>query len=110
MVLIPQVLVSCWKTSELNWEPRSDVMVVGMPNVWTHPKANPSTTLWAVMSERGTATGHLVKRSIIVNRYLNPFDRGSVTKSIWTCSKRLSGTLKSPIGGTVCLVIFACWQ
>ena len=81
-VLIPQILVNCWKTSELNCDPRSEVMVAGTPKVCIHPKVSPSTTLCAEMSTSGTATGHLVKRSTIVRRYLNPFERGRVTRSI----------------------------
>ena len=110
MILIPQILASCWNISELNCDPRSEVTVAGTPKVCIQPKVKPSTTLWAVMSTNGTATGHRVKRSTIVNRYLNPFERGSVTKSMWTCSNLLLGTWNSPIGGTVCLRTLACWH
>ena len=110
IVLMPHVFVSCWNISEPNCEPRSEVMVAGTPNVWIQPNANPSMTLWAVMSARGNATGQRVNRSTIVSRYLNPFERGRVTRSICMCSNRLSGTLKSPIGGTVCLRTLACWH
>ena len=62
------------------------------------------------MSESGTAMGQREKRSTTVNRYLYPFDSGKVTKSMLMWRNLLFGTLNSPIGGTVCLVIFDCWQ
>ena len=71
---------------------------------------NASHTLWAEMSTKGMAIGHLVKRSTAVRRYLNPFERGNVTRSRFKCSKRLFGTINSPIGGVTCLVTLACWH
>ena len=82
MVFMPHVLASCWKISELNWDPRSEVMVAGMPKFWIHPNVRPSMTLCAEMSTKGTATGHLVNRSTMVSRYLKPFERGNVTRSM----------------------------
>ena len=56
------------------------------------------------------AIGQRVNRSTAVNRYLNPFDLGNVTKSILMCSNRLLGTVKSPMGGVTCRVTLACWH
>ena len=54
--------------------------------------------------------GQRVNLSTAVKRYRKPFEGGIVTRSKWTCSKRLSGTVNSPMGGTVCRVTLACWQ
>ena len=62
------------------------------------------------MSTRGMAIGQRVKRSTAVNKYLNPLDRGKVTKSRFKCSNLLFGTVNSPIGGVTCRVTLACWH
>ena len=62
------------------------------------------------MSTRGMAIGQRVNRSTAVRRYLNPLLLGRVTRSRFKCSKRLLGTINSPIGGVMCRVTLACWH
>ena len=67
--LICHVLMSCPHRPLANWEPLSVVMDAGTPKDETIPYANASATVDAVMSERGTATGHRAVRSTAVRRY-----------------------------------------
>ena len=59
----------------------------------------------------GIASGHLVKRSTMVNKYVNTLEGGSgPTKSTWIWSNlRVVGS-KFCSGATVCLPIFAFWE
>ena len=97
---MPHVRSNCFHTAEVNWEPLSVVIACGIPYVDTHPCEKASMTLSMVVSFRGIAIGHCVKRSTIVSKYLNPFDAGIVTKSAFRCENRREGTSKFPMGGT----------
>ena len=85
MVWIPQIWANCLKMAEVNCAPLSEVTVVGTPKCCTHPYAKASTTDSVEMSTRGMAIGQRVKRSTAVKRYRNPFETGSVTKSMLMC-------------------------
>ena len=67
---IPSVLHIHSHTAPENCEPRSVVMVPGTPNLATQCVVKLSAQVSAVMLVSGTASGHLVVRSTIVNRYL----------------------------------------
>jgi hypothetical protein len=54
--------------ADVNWDPLSDVMVAGTPNLDTQPAKRALAQSAAVMDERGTASGHLDVLSIIMNR------------------------------------------
>jgi hypothetical protein len=43
-------------------------MVEGTPNLWIHPVSSAVAQSAAVVDDRGTASGHLVVLSIIVNK------------------------------------------
>jgi hypothetical protein len=43
-------------------------MVDGTPNLWIHPVSSAAAQSAAVVDESGTASGHLVVLSIIVNK------------------------------------------
>ena len=57
---------------DMNWEPRSEVMVVGTLNLKIHPENKAWAQLVAEMVERGIASGQRVVRLITVRRYLKP--------------------------------------
>ena len=82
---IPQFFRSCVKICEENWLPRSVVMTSGTPYTEIQPWVKASTTVSAFMSGIGIATGHLVKRSTTVSKWLNPFDGGIETRSRCRC-------------------------
>ena len=68
-------------------------------------------TVSAVMSAIGTASGHLVVRSIIVKIYLFPCSGGKgPTISTWTWAKCSTGTGIGLTGGAVCLAILLVAQ
>ena len=56
----------------------------------TMPYAKASMTDSVVMLQIGIATGQRERRSTAVNRYLNPFDSGIVTKSMSSGENALS--------------------
>ena len=86
--------------------PWSVVMVCGHPKRAIQPDSNACPTVSAVMSCIGMASGQRVKRSTAVRQYLNPADVGKgPTRSMWMCRNRAAGSVKSPKGVTVCLVI-----
>ena len=62
--------------SEVNWAPLSVVTVAGIPNLATQVSRNACTTVLAVVSATGTASGHRVVLSTNVKRYLNPRSGG----------------------------------
>ena len=53
---------------EVNCAPLSDVRLLGILNLETHPRMRALAQDVAVISSRGTASGHLDHLSIIVNR------------------------------------------
>ena len=73
---MPNKLQSEDQREDMNWEPRSEVMVVGTPNLEIHPENKAWAQLAAEMAERGIASGQRVVRSITVRRYLKPPKEG----------------------------------
>ena len=68
---MPYFFIHFLKNSPLNWGPLSDVNLAGNPHLLKTDIKLVVITL-AVVVLRGIASGHLVARSIMVNRYLNP--------------------------------------
>ena len=62
---------------EVNCVPRSLVMTSGRPNLDIHPDRRALIQLLVEDDCMGTASDHLVDRSIIVRRFLNPWDDGN---------------------------------
>ena len=81
---MPNKLHSEDQTEDMNWEPQSEVMVVGTPNLEIHPENKAWAQLVAEMAERRIASGQRVVRSITVRRYLKPPEEGNgPTMSMW---------------------------
>ena len=98
-------------SSETNCLPRSLVKVDGTPCRETQWYKNARAHVNAEMSLSGMASGHSVKRSTIVNRWVNPCDVGNgPTKSTCRLSNRLVGIGSGVSGPTMCFDTFACWQ
>ena len=75
------------------------MIVEGAPKRDTHCEMNAWATVSADMSGIGIASGHLVKRSTHVRRYVLPFEGGrGPTRSMWTWSNLASGVAKVPNG------------
>jgi hypothetical protein len=55
-------------TAEVNWGPLSLVIAAGSPNLWTQPENRAAAQSAAEVAETGTASGHLVVLSMMVNR------------------------------------------
>ena len=55
-------------SAEVNCGPLSLVMVEGSPNRWIQPTKRAAAQSAVDVEESGTASGHLVVRSMIVNR------------------------------------------
>ena len=57
---------SCWQVAaqidEVNWLPRSEVIMAGMPNL-------ASTQVSVSMEVKGMASSHLLDRSMMLKRY-----------------------------------------
>ena len=65
----------------------------------------------AEISLSGMASGNLVKRSTIVNRYVKPCDAGKgPIMSTCKMSNRLSGIGRGVNGATTCCDTFARWH
>ena len=60
----------CFQSVDSNCEPRSVVMVEGIPKREIHPCRKALATVSAVMSGMGMASPHRVKRSIQVRRFI----------------------------------------
>ncbi len=70
----------CMRSSQSansNWHPQSVVIVEGVPNRDIHPWTNTRATTSAIMSAMGMASGHLVKRSMHVSKYVYPREDGN---------------------------------
>jgi hypothetical protein len=87
-------VVMCWmfsrlhsasQTADVNWVPQSEVMTAGTSKRLTQPATKASAIAAASMFLTGMASIHLVDRSKMVKRYLNPSaEVGSgPTKSTW---------------------------
>ena len=78
---------------------------------WPQPDIRDCFTDSAEMSFRGIASGHRVKWSIQVRRWVNLWLTGhGLTRSIWTWLNRVSGVLNVPRGARICLCTFDFWQ
>ena len=66
----PKSLLRDAQSSEVNEEPRSDVMCRGTPNLETHAERKAVAQDVAEESTKGTASGQWVEQSTIVKRYL----------------------------------------
>ena len=99
------------QSAEVNWAPRSEVRLVGTPNLAIQPLIRASAHVVAEMSFTGIASGHLDHLSTIVKMYAWPSDCGNgPTRSTWRCPKRLSGALNLSNGDLMCLPTLLDWQ
>ena len=75
-----------WDQSwEVNWAPLSLVIWSGTPKRDTQLYNNAAHRDGVEVSERGMASGHLLNRSTIVNRWVQPREKGNgPTRSICT--------------------------
>jgi hypothetical protein len=89
-------------------------MVCGQPKLDIQPVKRARATVSAVMSGKGMASGHRVKRSTAVRQYVYPADVGrGPTKSMWKCRKRAGGgggSVKCPSGVTVLRETLERWH
>ena len=67
-MLMPSLVKVALQASEVNCAPLSDVTVNGTPYLATQVSRNVLTTISAVVSAIGTASGHRVVLSTIVNK------------------------------------------
>ena len=78
------------------------VIEEGITKRETHPVINARATVVAVISGIGIASGHCVNRSMMVRRYVKPFEGGKdPTRSRWMISNRESGIANVASGVTV---------
>ena len=99
MFLIANVFPNSAQREEVNWAPRSEVRLVGTPNLAIQPLMSASAHVVAEMSLTGIVSGHLDQRSIIVKMYEWPSDWGSgPTRSTWRCPNLLSGAANLSYG------------
>ena len=66
MFLIANVLPISAQREDVNWAPRSEVRLLGTPNLATQPRMRALAHVVAVMSGTGIASGHLDHLSTIV--------------------------------------------
>ena len=67
---MPRRLVIAFQMSDVNWDPRSEVILFGTPKRATQFWLKALATVMVSMSLIGTASGQRVNRSMIVSRYL----------------------------------------
>ena len=73
---MPNRWASCVQRVEVNTEPLSDVMTSGRPNLEIHVSTRADTQESVEASDIGTASGHLVERSIMENMYRQFWEMG----------------------------------
>ena len=111
LALIPNWANVFFHNSDVNWAPLSVVTVSGIPKRATQLSMNACKTVSAVVSGIGTTSGHLVVRSTMVSRYLNPRSTAKgPTRLMCTCSKRVVGTGIGLTVGLVCSATLLAWQ
>jgi hypothetical protein len=66
-----------FQREEVNCGPRSEVIMAGTPKWDIHEVRRAWAQSAAVVEESGTTSGHLVVRSMMVNRCVNPWEGGS---------------------------------
>ena len=80
----------------------------GKPNLEIHELIRAETQESELESDMGTASGHLVERSIIVKAYLFPSDWGrGPTMSTCICPNRRLGWGNEEMPDSVCRLTFA---
>ena len=80
------------QSPEIKAPPLSDVMCSGNPKREIHKLSKAAAHDDADSSVIGVASGHLVERSMIVNRYRNPSEAGKgPTMSTWMCANLRCG-------------------
>lgn len=108
--LYPEIFSSI-KRSDSNFYPWSIVIVAGQPNLDIQPWKEARQIYPAVISVKGTTSGHLLNRSIIVKQYAFPFDVSNrPIKSICIWENLATGKEKVPRSVFVCLYTFKRWQ
>ena len=65
---VPSSHPSCVQSCDVKEVPRSEVMCSGMPNLEIQPESRAAVQEAVVVSGIGTASGHLVDRSMMVKR------------------------------------------
>jgi hypothetical protein len=99
------------QTAEVNWGPLSLVIAAGSPKHCTQPEKRAAAQSAAEVAETGTASGHLVVLSTIVNKCVQPLELGKgPTKSMCRCAKRPRGTGICSGCNFTCLCTFSSWQ
>jgi hypothetical protein len=68
MCLMFRSLQRAAHTVDVNCGPLSLVIAAGSPNLWIHPEKRAAAQSAAEVAETGTASGHLVVLSMMVNR------------------------------------------
>jgi hypothetical protein len=83
--------VTHWE--EVNCVLRSDVMTARTPKLLTHPCNEAFAQSTVVVAVMGMASGHQEVLSMMVNRWVKPFDAGrGPTRSKWKWLKWRGGT------------------
>ena len=94
-----------------NCDPRSVTTRSGIPYLGSHCRMNTFAQEVDIMSGSGKASGHLLKRSTIVSRYLHPSDSGSgPTRSTWIDPNLLLAGGRTVRGAFVCLPTLDAWH
>jgi hypothetical protein len=115
MCLIPNLTHTNLQIAEVNWEPLSEVMAEGTPNLAIQPENNASAQCCAEVLDKGMASAHLLVLSTIVNRWVKPsleIGKGP-TKSTCTCENLMAGMGMGTTGALACVTILATehlWQ
>ena len=95
----------------MNCAPRSEEISFGTPKRDIQAEINARAQELADMSDIGTASGHRVNLSTIVNKYVKPREGGSgPTMSMLMCSKRRLGTLNGVSEALTWRWTFERWQ
>ena len=82
--LMPSKEDICAHSWDVNWAPRSLVSREGTPNRATQLYSKAAQIDGVEVSDRGTASGHLVNLSTIVKRNVQPWEGGKgPTRSMW---------------------------
>ena len=76
VVEMPNLWASCVQRLEVNTDPLSDVIESGRPNLAIQASMRAETQESVEASDIGTASGHLVERSMIVKRYRQFWEMG----------------------------------
>ena len=90
---IPSKWHNADQRDDVNWAPRSEVIVLGRPKREIQPWKRAAAQSAAEVEDRGMASGYLVILSMMVKRCVNPPDGGKgLSRSTWMWEKRRAGT------------------